>query len=84
MTATETSAVKATTKTAAAAMAMAASMATGMAIATTAMAMAIMMSIFVKKRTGRGPLGVSKLTFFRGGYGGLGSRIFNGFQVVST
>ena len=38
-----------------------------------------------KKMSGRGPLGVSKSTFGGGGVtSGLGSRIFAGFQVVST
>ena len=38
-----------------------------------------------KKMSGRGPLGVSKSTFFFGGVSsGLGYRIFAGFQVLST
>ena len=38
-----------------------------------------------KKMSGRGPSGVSKLTFLRFGIlSGLGSRIFGGFQVVGT
>jgi hypothetical protein len=38
-----------------------------------------------KKMSGRGPSGVSKLTFLRFGIlSGFGCRIFVGFQVVST
>jgi hypothetical protein len=38
-----------------------------------------------KKNCGRGPSGVSKLTFLHIGIlSGLGYRIFGGFQVVST
>jgi hypothetical protein len=38
-----------------------------------------------KKMSGRGPSGASKLTFLHFGTGSeLGSKIFDGFQVVST